>query len=317
VVVALEPPGGEGVMPDRTDELRRAWRLELFLDHLAVERGLSDRTLSAYRGDVVRFVAFARDSGVESPREVDGGDLREFTFSLKDEGLAATTIRRAQSALRTYFGFLLDEGDIEVDPTERLESPRTGRKLPDVLDPAEIERMLGSLDDSKDTWARDRAILEVLYGSGLRVSELTDLPVRSIDLEEQIVLVFGKGSKERLVPLGGAARRSLEVYLRQVRPGLDRGASRGRVFLNARGTPLSRMSVWSIVKDAAERAGITKNVSPHTLRHSFATHLLEGGADLTVVQELLGHADISTTQIYTHVDREYLREVHRSFHPRS
>jgi integrase/recombinase XerD len=316
-VVAHEPPGREGVSPDGTDELRRAWRLELFLDHLAVERGLSARTLSAYRGDVVRFVSFARGSGVESPREVDGGDLREFTYALKDEGLAATTIRRAQSALRTYFGFLLDEGEIEVDPTERLESPRTGRKLPDVLTPDEIERMLGALDESKDTWARDRAILEVLYGSGLRVSELTDLPVRSVDLDEQILLVFGKGSKERLVPLGGAARRSLEVYLRQVRPGLDRGSSRGKVFLNARGTPLSRMSVWSIVKEAAERAGILKNVSPHTLRHSFATHLLEGGADLTVVQELLGHADISTTQIYTHVDREYLREVHRSFHPRS
>ena len=304
-------------MTDATDALRRAWRLELFLDHLAVERGLSERTIQAYRGDVVRFVAFARDAGVDAPREVDGGDLREFTYALKDEGLAATTIRRAQSALRTYFGFLLDEGVLEVDPTERLESPRTGRKLPDVLDPAEIERMLEALDATRDTWARDRAILEVLYGSGLRVSELTDLPMRSVDLEERILLVFGKGSKERLVPLGGAACRALEVYFRRVRPALDRGASGGRVFLNARGTPLSRMSVWSIVKDAAERAGITKKVSPHTLRHSFATHLLEGGADLTVVQELLGHADISTTQIYTHVDREYLREVHRSFHPRS
>ncbi len=304
-------------MADRPDDLRRAWRLELFLDHLAVERGLSERTVSAYRGDVVRFVTFARDAGVAGPREVDGGDLREFTYALKDEGLAANTIRRAQSALRTYFGFLLDEGDLDVDPTERLESPRTGRRLPDVLDPDEIERMLAALDDTKDTWARDRAILEVLYGSGLRVSELTDLPVRSVDLDEQMLLVFGKGSRERLVPLGGAARRALEVYLGRVRPALDRGSSGGKVFLNARGTPLSRMSVWTIVKEAAERAGITKNVSPHTLRHSFATHLLEGGADLTVVQELLGHADISTTQIYTHVDREYLREVHRSFHPRS
>jgi len=298
-------------------DLRHAWRLELFLDHLAVERGLSERTLAAYRGDVVRLVAFAKEQGTEEPQGLEAADLREFTFHLKDLGLAPTSIRRAQSAVRTYFAFLLDEGVIEVDPTERMESPRTGRRLPDVLTPEEIERLIGALDEAKESWSRDRAILEVLYGSGLRVSELTDLPLRSVDLDDEVLLVFGKGSKERLVPLGGAARRALDVYLRQLRPALDRGAGEGRVFLNTRGTPLSRMAVWSLVKDAAERAGITKRVSPHTLRHSFATHLLEGGADLTVVQELLGHADISTTQIYTHVDREYLREVHRSFHPRS
>jgi len=314
-----DTPGPEPSAPGGDEgALRRTWRLEIFLDYLAVERGLSERTLSAYRGDVVRFVAFARDAEIDGPVHVEAGDLREFTFALKDEGLAATTIRRAQSALRTYFAFLLDEGVIEADPSDRLESPRTGRSLPNVLSADEVERMIESLDDSKDTWPRDRAILEVLYGSGLRVSELTDLPVRSIDLDDEVLLVFGKGSKERLVPLGGAARRALQVYLRELRPKLDRGTSRGKVFLSVRGTPLSRMSVWNLVKEASERAGITgKKVSPHTLRHSFATHLLEGGADLTVVQELLGHADISTTQIYTHVDREYLRDVHRSFHPRS
>lgn len=303
--------------PNEEAKLRRVWRLELFLDHLAVERGLSDRTLAAYRGDVVRLIAFARDAGIEGPTEVEPGQLRDFTFALKDEGLAASSIRRAQSAVRTYFAFLLDEGVLDVDPTERMESPRTGRTLPDVLSAHEVERLIGALDDERDLWMRDRAILEVLYGSGLRVSELTGLPLRAVDLEDEVVLVFGKGSKERLVPLGGAARRALEVYLRELRPRLDRGRGKGVVFLNARGGPLSRMSVWTVVKTAAERAGITKKVSPHTLRHSFATHLLEGGADLTVVQELLGHADISTTQIYTHVDREYLRDVHRSFHPRS
>ncbi len=296
--------------------LRRVWHLEIFLDHLAVERGLSDRTLSAYRSDVVRLARFSLEAGVAGPTALEGGDLREFTFHLKDSGLAATSIRRVQSALRTYFAFLLDEGVLKVDPTERMESPRTGRKLPDVLTAPEVERLLDGVDETRDLWARDRAILEVLYGSGLRVSELTDLPIRSVDLQEQVLLVFGKGSKERLVPLGGAAKRALKRYLRDIRPGLDRGKGKGKVFLNARGTPLSRMSVWNLVKSATERAGITKKVSPHTLRHSFATHLLEGGADLTVVQELLGHADISTTQIYTHVDREYLREVHRSFHPR-
>ncbi|MDT8367674.1 MAG: site-specific tyrosine recombinase XerD [Longimicrobiales bacterium] len=298
-------------------ELRRTWRLELFLDHLAVERGLSERTLDAYRGDVARLVRFAVREGVDDPRHLDAGDLRAFTFGLKDEGLAATSIRRVQSGVRTYFTFLLDEGVIEVDPTERMESPRTARRLPEVLSPDEVEGMIEALDESKATWSRDRAVLEVLYGAGLRVSELTELPVRAVDLEEGMLLVFGKGAKERLVPLGGAARRALEVYLRQLRPELARGAAGGRVFLNARGKPLSRMTVWTIVRDAADRAGVSGRISPHTLRHSFATHLLEGGADLTVVQELLGHADISTTQIYTHIDREYLREVHRTFHPRS
>jgi integrase/recombinase XerD len=306
----------EGDPPEEARR-RRVWRLELFLDHLAVERGLSDRTLTAYRGDVVRLIAFAREAGIGGPDEVEPGHLRDFTFSLKDAGLAASSIRRAQSAVRTYFAFLLDEGVLEVDPTERMESPKTGRSLPDVLSADEVGRLIDALDDTRDLWMRDRAILEVLYGSGLRVSELTDLPIRSVDLDDEVILVFGKGSRERLVPLGGAARRALEVYLRELRPRLDRGRGKGRVFLSTRGAPLTRMSVWTLVKGASERAGIAKKVSPHTLRHSFATHLLEGGADLTVVQELLGHADISTTQIYTHVDREYLREVHRSFHPRS
>lgn len=307
---------GEGERPD-DPELRRTWRLELFLDHLSVERGLSDRTLDAYRGDVTRLVRFAVQNGIAGPRHLEAGDLRAFTFTLKDEGLAATSIRRIQSGIRTYCAFLLDEGEIEVDPTVRLESPRTGRRLPTVLAPEDVARMITALDETKRTWSRDRAVLEVLYGAGLRVSELTELPLRAMDLEEEMLRVFGKGAKERLVPLGGAARRALEVYLRRLRPELDRGEGEGRVFLNARGGPVSRMSVWTIVHRAAERAGVPGRISPHTLRHSFATHLLEGGADLTVVQELLGHADISTTQIYTHIDREYLREVHRTFHPRS
>jgi integrase/recombinase XerD len=198
-----------------------------------------------------------------------------------------------------------------------MESPRVGRTLPDTLSREEVVRLLEAPDPTHALYWRDRAILEVLYGSGLRVSELTGLGLTDVDAAEEILLVFGKGSKERLVPLGGAASRALERYLREVRPGLDRkGRGKGRVFLNARGTPISRTAVWTLVKRGAERAGIGKEISPHTLRHSFATHLLEGGADLAAVQELLGHADIATTQIYTHVDREYLREVHRSFHPR-
>ena len=301
-----------------TDDRRLpgAFRLDLFLDHLAIERGASERTIDAYRRDVGRLLAFVVEEGAKGPGDVRPAMLRDFTYHLKDTGLAASSIRRAQSAVRTYFGFLLTEGVLRDDPTERMESPKTGRSLPQVLSHAEVERLVESPEIEHPMYWRDRAILEVLYGAGLRVSEAAGLPIRSILADEGLLLVFGKGSKERLVPVGGAALRALDRYLREVRPGLDRGKGKGIVFLNQRGTPLSRMSVWTLVKTAAARAGIEKEVSPHTLRHSFATHLLEGGADLAAVQELLGHADISTTQIYTHVDREYLREVHRSFHPR-
>jgi integrase/recombinase XerD len=242
--------------------------------------------------------------------------MRDYTFHLKDAGLAATSIRRAQSALRTYYGFLIAEGLIDEDPTERLESPRVWRRLPDVLSREAVARLVEAPPEGRALYWRDRTILELLYATGMRVSELVALPLRALDLDERIVLVFGKGSKERLVPIGGPAVRAAERYLRDVRPALDRGRGEGRVLLNARGRPLSRQSVWTLVRESSQRAGIEARVSPHTLRHSFATHLLEGGADLAAVQELLGHADISTTQIYTHVDREYLRETHRKHHPR-
>jgi len=298
------------------DTRNRTFRVELFADYLAFDRGLADRTVAAYQRDLARFLDFLEEAGRRSPQEVQPADLRAYIYQLTEGGMAPTSIRRAQSALRTYFGFLLGEGTLEDDPTERMESPRVGRVLPDTLSREEVFRLLESPDATHPLYWRDRAILEVLYGSGLRVSELTGLGLTDVDFREEVVLVFGKGSKERLVPMGGAAARAVERYLREVRPGLERGKGRGRIFLNARGTPISRTAVWTLVKTAARRAGIQKGISPHTLRHSFATHLLEGGADLAAVQELLGHADISTTQIYTHVDREYLREVHRSFHPR-
>ena len=293
------------------------FQLEPFADYLLFERGLSDRTLQAYRRDLERLVTFLETRGLEHPRDVRHTDLREFVYHLKDSGLAPTSIRRAQSSLRTYFAYLVGEGEVEADPSERLESPRVLRRLPDVLSREEVERLLGSLDPDRPHYLRDRAILEVLYATGMRVSELVGLTLGALDLVEQVCLVFGKGSKERLVPVGGPARRATEIYLREGRPRLERGKGEGMVFLNARGRPLTRMAVWNLVKQATERAGIRRKVSPHTLRHSFATHLLEGGADLAAVQELLGHADISTTQIYTHVDRAYLREVHRRYHPRS
>ncbi len=294
-----------------------AFRFEQFNDYLTFERGLSPRTVSAYERDLTRWWQSLRERGVDDPAQATPELLREWVFALKEEGLAATSIRRAQSAVRTYFRFLLSEGVLDVDPSERLESPRVARKLPDFLTRDEVTRLLDAPDVSKPLFWRDRAILELLYASGLRVSELVDLPLSGLDLDEAWATVFGKGSRERLVPIGAPAVRTLERYLREVRPRLDKGRGQGRVYLNARGNPMRRESIWKLVKDSAKRAGIAKNVSPHTLRHTFATHLVEGGADLAAVQELLGHVDISTTQIYTHVDREYLRDVHRRFHPRS
>jgi integrase/recombinase XerD len=209
------------------------------------------------------------------------------------------------------------EGVLRDDPSDRLETPKRWRTLPDTLSVTDMEAILAAAATDRPLAWRDRALLELAYGAGLRVSELCGLGLSDLVLEEGLVRVLGKGSKERLVPIGRGVIGIVSVYLHTLRPALDRGQSKGRLLLNARGEPLSRVGAWGVVKQAAERAGITKRVTPHTLRHSFATHLLEGGADLRAVQEMLGHADLSTTQIYTHVDREYLRSVHRQFHPRA
>ncbi|MGH7481034.1 MAG: site-specific tyrosine recombinase XerD [Longimicrobiales bacterium] len=293
-----------------------SYQLRPFLDHLAVERGLSPRTVDAYRRDVGRLIDWLQRRDVLGPGDVSGAHLRDYGYHLKDCGLQASSIRRAQSAIRTYYAFLLEEGLVGSDPTERVDTPRITRRLPDVLTKDEVERLLDAPDPSDRLYWRDKALLEFAYASGVRVGELIGLGERDLMLEHGFARVFGKGSKERLVPIGRAARRALEVYLREVRPRLGRGRSAGPVFLNARGGPLSRMGVWKILQKHVDRAGIRRRVKPHMLRHSFATHLLEGGADLASVQEMLGHADISTTQIYTHVDREYLKDVHRRFHPR-
>jgi integrase/recombinase XerD len=293
------------------------FQLERFDDFLTLEQGTSPRTLEAYRRDVERLVTFARTKGAGAPSDITSRLLREFVYHLKDIGLAPASIRRNISAVRTYFRFLLSDGIVVRDASERLETPKRWRTLPDVLTVEEIERLLAAptLDDALAF--RDRAMLELAYGAGLRVSEWITLGVRDVMLEDMLVRVFGKGSKERLVPIGRSAIGAIATYLREQRPKLEKGSGKGVLFLNARGEPLSRMGAWKILRRYVERAGITKAVSPHTLRHSFATHLLEGGADLRAVQEMLGHADISTTQIYTHVDRDYLRKVHKQFHPRS
>ena len=298
------------------DTIARAFLLERFADYLSLEKGSSPPTRDAYARDVSRMAEFATAKGLHAPADLTARLLREHIYQLKDLGLAPASIRRSVSGIRTYFRFLLADGVLVRDPSERLETPKRWRTLPDVLTVDEIERLLAAPTMDDPLYFRDRAMLELAYGAGLRVSEWISVDVKDLLFDQGVVRVFGKGSKERLVPLGRNAIGALAIYRRELRPKLERGAGKGALFLNARGEPLSRMGAWKILRKYVERAGIEKHVTPHTLRHSFATHLLEGGADLRAVQEMLGHTDISTTQIYTHVDREYLRSVHRQYHPR-
>jgi len=303
--------------PKLDDAVARAFYVERFDDFLALEQGASLQTSHAYKLDITRFITYASVKGASSPTSVSARMLREYVYHLKDLGLSPASIRRNVSAVRTYFKFLLGEGYVVRDPSERLETPKRWRTLPEVLGVEEVEKLLAAPSLDEPLAFRDRAMLELAYGAGLRVSEWISLNVRDVMLQDHLVRVFGKGAKERLVPIGRRAIGAIAIYLRELRPSLEKGEGKGVLFLNARGQPLSRMGAWKILRKYVNQAGITKPVSPHTLRHSFATHLLEGGADLRAVQEMLGHVDISTTQIYTHVDREYLRTVHKQFHPRS
>lgn len=291
--------------------------LTLFLDYLIVERGLSGNTVEAYGRDIERYLKFLQGKGIISPAQVDQGEVVEYLHLLHECGLATASLARNFSALRTFYRFLLAEGLAIRNPMEHLDRPRLGKRLPTVLDPFEVERLLEQPDTGTPLGLRDRAMLELLYATGIRVSELISLRVSDLSLDQALVKVYGKGAKERVVPIGRKAVEYVSRYLSTVRPKLARRHSREVLFLNWRGKPLSRMGLWKILNGYVKKAGIEREVNPHTLRHSFATHLLEGGADLRAVQEMLGHADISTTQIYTHVDREYLKEVHRTFHPRS
>lgn len=297
-------------------DLRRRFQLDSFRDYLSLEAGHSPHTLEAYGRDLERLAEFATSRGIADPSGIDADLLHDFVFLLKDLGLAPASIRRSISAVRSWFAFQAGEGLLATDPSDRLESPSRGRSLPDTLSVAEIDQLLAAPGlDQRMAW-RDRALLELGYGAGMRVSELCQIELADLFLGEGLVRAFGKGRKERLIPIGRPVVSTISTYLHTLRPELDRGEAGQRLLLNARGTPLSRVGAWGIVKQAAADAGIEKRVTPHTLRHSFATHLLEGGADLRAVQEMLGHADLATTQIYTHVDRDYLRSVHKSFHPR-
>ena len=297
--------------------LNRAFYLEQFRDYLSLEAGTSANTVHNYMRDIRRLASHASRRGAHGPDAVTAAQLREFIYDLKDLGLAPATIRRQISAIRTYYRFLVGEAHATRDPSERLESPKQWRRVPTVLTVAEVERLVVTPNAVEPLGIRDRALLELAYATGVRVSELVGLQLQHILYQDGLARVFGKGSKERIVPVGRRALGAVALYAREIRPLLDRALGGGTLFLNARGTPLSRVGAWGVIKRAARQAGIAKRVTPHTLRHTFATHLLEGGADLRAVQEMLGHRDLATTQLYTHVDRDYLRTVHRQFHPRA
>jgi len=301
-----------------------AGEAERYLDHLAVERGLSENTLLAYRRDLRRYVGFLGDRDVDEPRAVDEGTVRSFVASLSasthgpdDAPYRATSVARTLSAVRSFHRFLLREGVTDRDPAAVVPQPRLPRSLPRPLAVEDTRRLLEAPDDGSPAGLRDRAILELLYGSGLRISELTGMDVDDLDLEERSLRVLGKGGKEREVPLGSFGHDAVSAYLTRGRPGLATVATRGALFLNARGGRLSRQSCARLLGRYVRLAGIDRRVTLHTLRHSFATHLLEGGADVRVVQELLGHASVATTQIYTLVTARHLREVYEESHPRA
>ncbi|MBE0645122.1 MAG: site-specific tyrosine recombinase XerD [Bacteroidetes bacterium] len=290
-----------------------------FRNYLRLERGFSEHSVASYMLDVTRYSAWLKDNRrIVEPAQIALRDITDFLRGLQATGFAASSMARTISSIRHFHRFLLTERLCNTNPSEQLDTPSLTRHLPLVLTQDEMIAILAQPDTAQLLGLRDRAILETLYATGMRVSELTSLTLEQLLLEEGLARVFGKGSKERIVPVGSQARRWCEEYLRSVRPRLlQRGKQHHVVFVNHRGGPISRMSILTITKKYAALAGISMDVHPHTFRHSFATHLLEGGADLRSVQEMLGHADISTTQIYTHVDRDYIKEVHRTFHPRS
>jgi integrase/recombinase XerD len=297
------------------------WSITLrqFEGYLQLEKSLSANSVEAYVRDVGKLRYFLEIRHLpNNPKEVTTVLLREFLDWLGELGMTATSQARTLSGIKAFFSFMIMEDLLTLDPTDTLEAPKTGRKLPDTLSYEDIVQLLEAVDLSTAEGTRNRAILEVLYSSGLRVSELTELRLSNVYVDQGFVRVTGKGNKERLVPIGRDALKHMGLYLQGIRCHLDiKPGNEDFVFLNRRGAKLSRIMIFNIIKDAAKTAGVRKTISPHTFRHSFATHLIEGGADLRAVQEMLGHESITTTEIYTHLDRDYLRQVITAFHPRS
>ena len=293
--------------------------LRSFKSYLKLERSLSGNTIDAYLHDVEKLYQYFQTKSIQNtPVEVNSEDLKLFLVWVNELGMLPPTQARVLSGLKAFFKFLLLEKLIVVDPSALLESPKMSRKLPDTLSIIEINQLIDAIDLSRPEGMRNKAMLEILYGSGLRVSELTGLKLSNLYLDIDFIKITGKGNKERLVPIGSEAIKYLRLYIHEIRVHIPvKSGNEDFVFLNRRGSPLSRVMVFLIIKDLAQMAGIKKNISPHTFRHSFATHLIEGGADLRAVQEMLGHESITTTEIYTHLDRDYLRDTIIHFHPRS
>ena len=289
--------------------------LRSFLDFLSVEKGLSPNTLVSYERDIGKLALFFRKEKIDGTRAGEQ-DLVKFIHQQSRAGLSARSLARLISSMRSFYRYLVLDGVLGQNPAERLSSPSVWLSLPKVLSVAEVESLLGRPDEKTPQGIRDRAMLEVLYGSGLRVSELIALKPRDVNLDDGFLLCRGKGGKERIVPLGASACRAVRNYLAQGRPHLAKGPS-DSLFITRRGGPFTRQGFWKLLKAHARAAGLTAKISPHVLRHSFATHLLERGADLRSVQLMLGHSQITTTQIYTHVSRERLRKVYEKYHPRA
>lgn len=294
-----------------------------FLNHLSTEKGFSSNTIEAYRNDLSQLASFIEEQATMkdfSPKwaSVDRNLLISYILDLKERGYASATVARKVAAIKSFSDFLVSEGVFRNDPTENLSSPRVGKSLPKPLSVSEIEALLNEPAKSSSTDAkRDRAMIELMYAGGMRVSELVSMNIGDVDLGEGFVRCFGKGSKERIIPIHAKAIQALEIYLEQARPQLIRNDEEQALFLNRRGERLTRQGFWLILKAYVKSAGITTDVSPHTLRHSFATHMLRGGADLRAVQELLGHANITSTQIYTHLTSEHVHQAYERAHPRA
>lgn len=290
--------------------------IDAFLDYLSVERGLSSNTICSYRDDLNFYTDFLSSRHIDALSKVNKNDVTNFMFSQKDKGLSANSIARRLAAIRMFHRFLAKERIIKSDPTNLIDTPKLWKKIPDTLSFNEIEALLAQPDIRDKQGIRDRAILEVLYATGMRVSEAVNLKLNDVNLDIGFLRCIGKGNKERIIPLGKKAIVAIRRYREASRPHLLKNKEAETLFLNRFGKKISRQSLWKLIKRYARNAGIKKPIRPHILRHSFATHLLEGGADLRSVQELLGHSNISTTQIYTHINKERLKSVHRMFHPR-
>ena len=291
--------------------------LKEYLDALRVERNLSSMTCEAYKRDLNDYLTFIKSKKIKEIFEITQMHIREYIRELNKKGFASSSIARRFSSIRSYHKFLIAEKIMDQNPTLILSTPKSSKKLPSVLNEIEISKIIDSIDASTQFGLRDKAIIEMLYSCGLRVTELCELDLSNLFLDDDLIRVYGKGMKERLLPIGKRAKLYLNKYLIRVRPSFDRQNKSSVVFLSRNGKPLTRSMINKILNKWSDFSGINKSISPHVLRHSFATHLLEGGADLRFVQALLGHSDITTTQIYTHLDKEHLREVYKTNHPRS